>query len=66
MAALNAARYNKKTVSMADFEWAKDKVLEGSERKSAVMSGGGEADHGLPRIRTYDRRTQSAERRPNP
>jgi cell division protease FtsH len=37
-AALNAARYNKKTVSMADFEWAKDKVLMGSERKSAVMS----------------------------
>ncbi|MFN0120784.1 MAG: ATP-dependent zinc metalloprotease FtsH [Blastocatellia bacterium] len=37
-AALNAARYNKKVVSMADFEWAKDKVLMGSERKSAVMS----------------------------
>jgi cell division protease FtsH len=37
-AALNAARYNKKAVSMYDFEWAKDKVLMGSERKSAVMS----------------------------
>ncbi len=37
-AALNAARYNKKAVSMGDFEWAKDKVLMGSERKSAVMS----------------------------
>jgi cell division protease FtsH len=37
-AALNAARYNKKVVSMYDFEWAKDKVLMGSERKSAVMS----------------------------
>ena len=37
-AALNAARYNKKTVAMYDFEWAKDKVLMGSERKSAVMS----------------------------
>jgi cell division protease FtsH len=37
-AALNAARYNKKVVSMGDFEWAKDKVLMGSERKSAVMS----------------------------
>ncbi|HKX30343.1 MAG TPA: ATP-dependent zinc metalloprotease FtsH [Blastocatellia bacterium] len=37
-AALNAARYNKKVVSMHDFEWAKDKVLMGSERKSAVMS----------------------------
>jgi len=37
-AALNAARYNKKMVAMLDFEWAKDKVLMGSERKSAVMS----------------------------
>jgi len=37
-AALNAARYNKKQVAMHDFEWAKDKVLMGSERKSAVMS----------------------------
>lgn len=37
-AALNAARYNKKMVAMQDFEWAKDKVLMGSERKSAVMS----------------------------
>jgi cell division protease FtsH len=37
-AALNAARYNKKVVAMQDFEWAKDKVLMGSERKSAVMS----------------------------
>ena len=37
-AALNAARYNKKAVSMYNFEWAKDKVLMGSERKSAVMS----------------------------
>jgi cell division protease FtsH len=37
-AALNAARYNKKMVAMYDFEWAKDKVLMGSERKSAVMS----------------------------
>jgi cell division protease FtsH len=37
-AALNAARYNKKVVAMFDFEWAKDKVLMGSERRSAVMS----------------------------
>lgn len=37
-AALNAARYNKKMVLMHDFEWAKDKVMMGSERKSAVMS----------------------------
>ncbi len=37
-AALNAARFNKKVVAMFDFEWAKDKVMMGSERKSAVMS----------------------------
>ena len=37
-AALNAARYNRKAVSMLDFEWAKDKVLMGSERRSIVMS----------------------------
>ncbi len=37
-AALNAARFAKKTVGMYDFEWAKDKVMMGSERKSAVMS----------------------------
>jgi cell division protease FtsH len=36
--ALNAARYNRKVVSMSDFEWAKDKVLMGSERRSIVMS----------------------------
>ncbi|MFL6214016.1 MAG: ATP-dependent zinc metalloprotease FtsH [Blastocatellia bacterium] len=37
-AALNAARYNRKTVAMMDFEWAKDKVLMGTERRSIVMS----------------------------
>ncbi len=37
-AALNAARYNKKFVTMADFEVAKDKVLMGVERKSLVIS----------------------------
>ncbi|MBI3651731.1 MAG: ATP-dependent metallopeptidase FtsH/Yme1/Tma family protein [Acidobacteria bacterium] len=37
-AALNAARYNRKVVSMSDFEWAKDKVLMGTERRSIVMS----------------------------
>ncbi len=37
-AALNAARYNKKLVAMADFEFAKDKVLMGAERKSMVIS----------------------------
>ncbi|MFN2599377.1 MAG: ATP-dependent zinc metalloprotease FtsH [Pyrinomonadaceae bacterium] len=37
-AALNAARYNKKTVLMGDFELAKDKVLMGAERKSMVIT----------------------------
>jgi cell division protease FtsH len=37
-AALNAARYNKKTVTMADFEFAKDKVLMGTERRSMIIS----------------------------
>ncbi len=37
-AALNAARNNQKFVTMRDFEWAKDKVIMGSERRSMVMS----------------------------
>ena len=36
--ALNAARYNQKTVRMQDFEFAKDKVLMGSERRSMIIS----------------------------
>ena len=37
-AALFAARANKKTVEMEDFEKAKDKILMGGERKSMVMN----------------------------
>ena len=37
-AALNAARYNQKTVRMSDFEFAKDKVMMGSERRSMIIS----------------------------
>jgi len=37
-AALRAARFDKKTVEMSDFEYAKDKVLMGTERKSLVIS----------------------------
>ena len=37
-AALNAARYSRKFVSMSDFEGAKDKVLMGKERKSMVIT----------------------------
>jgi cell division protease FtsH len=37
-AALTAARYNRKSVHMFDFEVAKDKVLMGAERKSMLLS----------------------------
>jgi cell division protease FtsH len=37
-AALNAARNNRKSVLMYDFELAKDKVLMGAERKSMLLS----------------------------
>jgi cell division protease FtsH len=37
-AALNAARLNKKVVSMIDFELSKDKVMMGAERRSMVLS----------------------------
>ena len=37
-AALNAARYNQKTVAMQDFEFAKDKVMMGAERRSMIIS----------------------------
>ncbi len=37
-AALFAARANKRTVSMSEFELAKDKIMMGAERKSMVMS----------------------------
>jgi cell division protease FtsH len=39
-AALNAARYNQKAVRMSDFEFAKDKVLMGAERRSMIISEG--------------------------
>jgi cell division protease FtsH len=37
-AALSAARFNKKVVTMSDFEVAKDKVTMGAERKSMILS----------------------------
>ena len=39
-AALNAARANRKQVTMYDFELAKDKVLMGAERKSMLLTDG--------------------------
>jgi cell division protease FtsH len=37
-AALNAARFNQKVVRMADFEYAKDKVMMGAERRSMLIT----------------------------
>ena len=37
-AALHAARSNKHDVTMVDMEWAKDKLIMGSERRSILMS----------------------------
>jgi cell division protease FtsH len=37
-AALNAARANKKLVAMHDFEFAKDKVMMGAERRSMIIT----------------------------
>jgi cell division protease FtsH len=37
-AALRAARVGKRLVTMSDFEYAKDKVMMGTERRSMVMS----------------------------
>ncbi len=37
-AALSAARFNQKVVRMADFEFAKDKVLMGAERRSMIIT----------------------------
>jgi cell division protease FtsH len=37
-AALHAARIGKRVVAMAEFEYAKDKVMMGAERRSLVMS----------------------------
>jgi cell division protease FtsH len=37
-AALSAARVNQKVVRMRDFEYAKDKVLMGAERRSMIIS----------------------------
>ena len=37
-AALRAARFDKKSVEMVDFEFAKDKVMMGAERRSLALS----------------------------
>ncbi|MGB1694794.1 MAG: AAA family ATPase, partial [bacterium] len=37
-AALGAARHNKTALTLADFEWARDKVMMGAERRSMLMT----------------------------
>ena len=59
-AALLAARKDKDSVDMRDFEEAKDKVLMGPERKSMVISEQREADHRLPRGRPRPGRQAAA------
>ena len=65
-AALNAARYNQKVVRMHDFEFAKDKVLMGAERRSMIISEEREARHGDPRGRPRAAHGDAAARRSDP
>src|SRR4030095_15171172 len=67
-AALNAARYNQKVVRMLDFEFAKDKVLMGAERRSMIISESDEreASHGKPRGRSRVAHSEAAARRSDP
>ena len=55
-AALLAARRNKRLVTQAEFEDAKDKVMMGAERRSMVMSEEEKPQHGLSRGRPRHRR----------
>ena len=64
-AALNAARYNQKVVRMLDFEFAKDKVMMGSERRSMIITDEEkkvtavhEAGHALLAVRAAARRSR--------
>ena len=50
-AALFAARANKRTVSMDEFERAKDKIMMGAERRSMVMTEDEKKHDRLPRGR---------------
>ena len=63
-AALNAARYNQKVVRMLDFEFAKDKVLMGSERRSMIINDEEKKVTADPRGRPRAARRGAAARRP--
>ena len=61
-AALFAARANRRTVTMDEFERAKDKIMMGAERRSMVMDDNEKKLTAYPRGRSRDRRAE----RPGP
>jgi len=65
-AALTAARRNKRMVTQAEFEEAKDKVMMGAERKSLVMTEEEKDADRLSRGRPRHRRPQRDCDRPDP
>ena len=65
-AALNAARQNKKLVTMYDFEFAKDKVMMGAERRSMLVTDEEKRGDGDPRSRPRAAGHTAAQRRPHP
>ena len=65
-AALNAARYNQKVVRMLDFEFAKDKVMMGSERRSMIINDEEKKVTARPRGRARAARRRPAARRSGP
>ena len=65
-AALTAARRNKRMVTQAEFEEAKDKVMMGAERKSLVMTEEEKDADGLSRGRSRHRRPQRRRDRSDP
>ncbi len=50
-AAILAARRNKRSIGMAEFQEAVERVIAGPERKSRIISRQGKGDHRLPRGR---------------
>ena len=65
-AALNAARYNQKVVRMLDFEFAKDKVLMGAERRSMIISESEKRVTAIHEVGPRAARRHAAARRSDP